>query len=120
MLKVAPLLSYPRYKFKRLFYIGKNISIYEHTIIFQGNQIYKLWITYNNIGYGFQNDSICEEGCTYTSVLHYNIIKISGNHVLFSLCERVVHLIWYLKHDSEILFMKNLYNLSTLELVSHK
>ena len=102
------------YKFNRCYDTGQNIFIYEYIIGFQGNQKYKLCISYKIIGYGLKSDAICEEGYTYAFMFRNNIMNSSDNHGLCDLNERFVRLIQEINYDWMILFMNSLSNSSTL------
>jgi Transposase IS4 len=63
--KVASLLHHMNVINARAWKLGKNISVDEQTIGFQGHHKDKLRITYKAEGDGFQCDALCQEGYTY-------------------------------------------------------
>ena len=66
LFKVEILLQHLLYNAKMCWDTGSILSIDEQKIGLQGRYVAKLRITYKRIGDGFQADTICEEGYTYT------------------------------------------------------
>lgn len=63
--KVDPLLKTLARNSMAAWILGRDVSVDEQTIGFQGNHSDKLRITYKKEGDGFQCDALCQDGYTY-------------------------------------------------------
>jgi len=67
--KIEQLLKHAIKVSQEAVILGRNLSLDEQTISFQGRHEDKQRINYKKEGDGFQADSICTDGYTYTYVL---------------------------------------------------
>jgi Transposase IS4 len=108
--KVAPLLHHMNLVNVRAWKLGRNISVDEQTIGFQGNHKDKLRITYKAEGDGFQCDALCQEGYTYT--FYYRNQPAPKKYLdqdLSPLHSRVMYMFDSLKESYHRCGMDNLY-----------
>jgi Transposase IS4 len=107
---VAPLLHHMDWVNVQAWKLGRNISVDEQTIGFQGHNKNKLRITYKAEGDGFQCDALCQEGFTYQFYCRSQPApkKYLGND-LSPLHARVMYLFDSLKENYHRCGMDNLY-----------
>jgi hypothetical protein len=113
--KVEPLLKHAMEVSKKAVILGRNLSVDEQTMGFQGKHEDKMRISYKNEGDGFQCDAICSKGYTYTFYFRnqsppkkYLDMGLSDTH------SRVMSMIEQLPHKNYTLTMDNLYTSAKL------
>jgi len=109
--KIDPFIAHIMVVSMWAWVLGRNISCDEQTIGFKGNHADKRRITYKKEGDGFQADTICEKGFTYSIYFrnmpppaHYIVKKCSALHA------RVLFLFEELKDKYHVCGLDNLYN----------
>ena len=95
---------------KKVIIMGKWIGVDEQTISFTGRHVNKLWINYRMEGDGFQYDTLCADGYTF-SVYFLNVAspKQLLDKGLCPLHARVVSLFEQLPLQHYVCGMDNLY-----------
>ena len=117
--KVEPFLKHAMQVSKKAVILGRNLSVDEQTMGFQGKHGDKMRISYKNEGDGFQCDAICSKGYTYTFYFRnqtppkkYLDMGLSDTH------SRVMGMIDQLPHKNYTLTMDNLYTSAKLARVA--
>ena len=113
--KVHPFLKHMLEVSKKGMIMGRNLSVDEQTIGFQGRHKDKQRITYKKEGDGFLADTICGDGYTYAFYFRHQPVSQNSNTNVFSkyslspLHMRVLSLISQLPHKHYTIGMDNLY-----------
>ena len=114
--KVQPLLKHMLDVSKKAMVMGRNLSVDEQTIGFQGRHKDKQRITYKKEGDGFLADTICGDGYTFAFYFCHEPVKLEGGDAnvlkqynLSPLHMRVLSLISQLPHRYYTIGMDNLY-----------
>ena len=109
--KVHPFLKHILEVSKEAACLGRNLSIDEQTIGFQGHHKDKQRITYKKEGDGFLADALCSDGYTYAFHFRHQPAseKIMKTYKCSPLHARVLGLISQLPHKYYTLGMDNLY-----------
>ena len=108
--KLDPFLKHLNQVFIQAVHLPENISCDEQTIGFHGASRHKSRIKYKKTGDGFQEDSICCNGYTYTFYFrHQQAPQKYVNEGYSPLHARVRFMFDHLKHPNHCCFMDNLY-----------
>ncbi len=111
--KVHPFLKHMMKVCQSAMHMGRNLSVDEQTIGFQGHHRDKQRITYKKEGDGFLADTICGDGYTYAFYFRHQPIQspdyLSSKYKLSPLHLRVEALFSLLKHKNYTVGMDNLY-----------
>ena len=111
LFKIEPILKHAMSVSKEAVVLGKNLSCDEQTISFQGRHKDKLRINYKKEGDGFQADTICCDGYTFTFYFRNQPVSNNWTSQGFSpLYARVLDMVSQLPGKCYTLGMDNLYN----------
>ena len=77
--KVDPFLKHMHKVCKEAMHMGRNLSVDEQTVRFQGNHRDKQRITYKKEGNGFLADTICGDGYTYSFYFCHQPISLPAH-----------------------------------------
>ena len=108
--KIDPVLKHINKVSMEAVDLPQNVSVDEQTIGFQGRSVNKSRIKYKKVGDGFQADSLCCEGYTYSFYFRHQ--RAPENYTrkgVSSLHSRVLFLFDQLKCKHHCCFMDNLY-----------
>lgn len=109
LFKVRFMLDHLQESFKKWWMTGRDISIDEQTLGFQGRHGSKLRITFKRVGDGFMCDALCDQGYTYAFYFRCDDPPTSG-HNLCATSERVIWLLRQLNTEWSHVHMDNLFN----------
>ena len=108
--KVDPFLRHLNQVSMQAVHLPENLACDEQTISFQGRSVYKLRVKHKTAGDGFQCDSICNDGYTYSFYFrHQPPPEKYIKQGLSPLHSRVLFLYDQLKSKHHCLWMDNLY-----------
>ena len=108
--KIDPFLKILNQVFIQAVHLPENISCDEQTIAFHGRSKHKVRIKFKKTGDGFQADTLCSEGYTFTFYFrHQNAPKKYLDEGYSPLHARVRFMFDQLKAENHSVFMDNLY-----------
>ena len=109
LFKVQYLISHLHKNFLNFWVPGRDLSIDEQTIGFQGRSSYKQRIKFKRVGDGFMCDALCDQGFTISFIFRHDDVPVSG-HNLSATSERVIWLCKQIKSKWCHIYMDNLFN----------